>query len=144
MPASQRLKAKSKSEARGSKSTPYEIDVFAGVTKSWETVTRLVTWPNRIRGLSPCSGVKNKYKMESERRWLSSIFSSLNMSRPTRTHTNRLVSALSFSFFLFLALILLCPPAVSAEDKKSEYGTVIGIGTWSPSSFSLDPAHTAH
>jgi heat shock protein 5 len=49
------------------------------------------------------------------------------MSRPTRTHTTRLVSALSFSFFLFLALILLCPPAVSAEDKKSEYGTVIGI-----------------
>jgi len=49
------------------------------------------------------------------------------MSRPTRTHTTRLVSGLSFAFFLFLALILLCPPAVSAEDKKSEYGTVIGI-----------------
>ena len=53
------------------------------------------------------------------------------MSRPTRTHTTRLVSGLSFAFFLFLALILLCPPAVSAEDKKSEYGTVIGIGTCS-------------
>ncbi|KAI9451252.1 heat shock protein 70 [Lactarius psammicola] len=49
------------------------------------------------------------------------------MSRPTRTHTTRLLSGLSFAFFLFLALILLCPPAVSAEDKKSEYGTVIGI-----------------
>ncbi|KAH8977177.1 heat shock protein 70 [Lactarius hatsudake] len=49
------------------------------------------------------------------------------MSRPTRTHATRLVSGLSFAFFLFLALILLCPPAVSADDKKSEYGTVIGI-----------------
>ncbi|KAH9052026.1 heat shock protein 70 [Lactarius deliciosus] len=53
------------------------------------------------------------------------------MSRPTRTHATRLVSGLSFAFFLFLALILLCPPAVSADDKKSEYGTVIGIGTYS-------------
>jgi len=34
---------------------------------------------------------------------------------------------LSFAFFLFLALLLLCPPAVSADDKKAEYGTVIGI-----------------
>jgi hypothetical protein len=51
------------------------------------------------------------------------------MSRPTRTHTTRLASGLSFAFFLFLALILLCPPAVSADDKKAEYGTVIGIGT---------------
>ncbi|KAH9033559.1 heat shock protein 70 [Lactarius hengduanensis] len=49
------------------------------------------------------------------------------MSRPTRTRATRLVSGLSFAFFLFLALILLCPPAVSADDKKSEYGTVIGI-----------------
>ncbi|KAH9064466.1 heat shock protein 70 [Lactarius vividus] len=53
------------------------------------------------------------------------------MSRPTRTRATRLVSGLSFAFFLFLALILLCPPAVSADDKKSEYGTVIGIGTYS-------------
>ncbi|KAA1475720.1 heat shock protein 70 [Dentipellis sp. KUC8613] len=49
------------------------------------------------------------------------------MSRPSRTHVGRLASGLSLFFFLFLALILLCPPAVSAEDKKSEYGTVIGI-----------------
>ncbi|KAI0289651.1 heat shock protein 70 [Russula brevipes] len=49
------------------------------------------------------------------------------MSRPTRTHTARLLSGLSFAFFLFLTLVLLCPPAVSAEDKRAEYGTVIGI-----------------
>ena len=51
------------------------------------------------------------------------------MARPSRKHSSRLLSSLSFVFFLFLALIFLCPPAVSAEDKKSEYGTVIGIGT---------------
>jgi heat shock protein 5 len=50
------------------------------------------------------------------------------MSRPTRTHSTRLLSGLSLAFFIFLAVIFLCPPAVSAEDKKSEYGTVIGIG----------------
>ncbi|KAI0297012.1 heat shock protein 70 [Multifurca ochricompacta] len=49
------------------------------------------------------------------------------MSRPTRTHTTRLISGLSFAFLLFFSLLLLCPSAVSAEDKKSEYGTVIGI-----------------
>ncbi|TFY70810.1 hypothetical protein EVG20_g2191 [Dentipellis fragilis] len=49
------------------------------------------------------------------------------MSRPSRTHAGRLASGLSLFFFLFLALILLCPPAVTAQDKKSEYGTVIGI-----------------
>lgn len=57
------------------------------------------------------------------------LFHPSTMSRPTRTHTTRLVSGLSFAFFLFLALLLLCPPAVSADDKKAEYGTVIGIGT---------------
>ena len=54
------------------------------------------------------------------------------MSRPTRTHTARLLSGLSFAFFLFLAVILLCPPAVSAQDKRAEYGTVIGIGMCPP------------
>lgn len=49
------------------------------------------------------------------------------MARPSRKHSSRLISSLSFAFFLFVALIALCPPAVSAEDKKSEYGTVIGI-----------------
>ena len=109
-----------------------------------EMVTMRVTWPNGIRGLSRVR-VKNKYKLTGSECCLFSIFPSLDMSRPTRTHTNRLVSALSFSFFLFLALLLLCPPAVSAsaEDKKAEYGTVIGIGTWSPSCFSLYATHTA-
>jgi endoplasmic reticulum chaperone BiP len=51
------------------------------------------------------------------------------MARPSRKSSSRLLSSLSFVFFLFIALIFLCPPAVSAEDKKSEYGTVIGIGT---------------
>jgi hypothetical protein len=51
------------------------------------------------------------------------------MAPPSRKHSSRLFSFLSFAFFLFIALIFLCPPAVSAQDKKSEYGTVIGIGT---------------
>ncbi|KZT24938.1 heat shock protein 70 [Neolentinus lepideus HHB14362 ss-1] len=46
--------------------------------------------------------------------------------RPTRSQSRRMASSLSLLFFAFLALILLCPP-VHAEDKKSEYGTVIGI-----------------
>jgi hypothetical protein len=51
------------------------------------------------------------------------------MARPSRKHSSRLLTSLSFVFFLFIALIAFCPPAVSAEDKKAEYGTVIGIGT---------------
>jgi heat shock protein 5 len=40
-----------------------------------------------------------------------------------------MASTLSVAFFAFLAIILLCPVAVKADaDKKSEYGTVIGIG----------------
>ena len=36
---------------------------------------------------------------------------------------------MSLVFFTVLALILLCPVAVNAdEDKKPEFGTVIGIG----------------
>jgi len=37
---------------------------------------------------------------------------------------------MSLVFFTIFALILLCPVAVNAadEDKKSEFGTVIGIG----------------
>ncbi|CCM02108.1 uncharacterized protein FIBRA_04185 [Fibroporia radiculosa] len=50
------------------------------------------------------------------------------MSRPTRTQSRRLVSSLSLLFFALTALLLLCPVAVSAdEDKRGEYGTVIGI-----------------
>ena len=48
--------------------------------------------------------------------------------RPTRTQARRAASTLSILFFAFLAIILLCPVSVNAdEDKKSEYGTVIGI-----------------
>lgn len=61
------------------------------------------------------------------------------MSRPTRTHSARLISGLSLAFFIFLAVVCLCPPAVSAEDKKSEYGTVIGIGTYPRSFFFFFP-----
>ncbi|EPQ55768.1 heat shock protein 70 [Gloeophyllum trabeum ATCC 11539] len=46
--------------------------------------------------------------------------------RPTRSQSRRMASSLSLLFFAFLALILLCPP-VHADEKKSEYGTVIGI-----------------
>jgi len=36
---------------------------------------------------------------------------------------------MSLVFFAVLALLLLCPVAVNAdEDKKLDYGTVIGIG----------------
>ncbi|EIM86968.1 heat shock protein 70 [Stereum hirsutum FP-91666 SS1] len=52
------------------------------------------------------------------------------MSRPSRTHTGRLFSGLSFLFVLLVALICLCPP-VSADSEKPDYGTVIGIGTYS-------------
>ena len=63
------------------------------------------------------------------------------MARPSRKHSSRLITSLSFAFFLFIALIALCPPAVSAaEDKKAEYGTVIGIGTSFFSSFFLFPS----
>ena len=41
---------------------------------------------------------------------------------------------MSVVFFTIFALILLCPVTVSAadEDKKSEFGTVIGIGQSTP------------
>jgi amino acid permease len=49
--------------------------------------------------------------------------------RPSRTQSRNMASTLSLILFAFLALILLCPVAVNAdEDKKSEYGTIIGIG----------------
>ena len=65
------------------------------------------------------------------------------MARPSRKHSSRLLSSLSFAFLLFIALIALCPPAVSAEDKKSEYGTVIGIGMCL-FSLSLFRSHMVH
>ena len=50
--------------------------------------------------------------------------------RPTRRQTRNLLGSMSLVFFTVLALILLCPVAVNAadEDKKAEFGTVIGIG----------------
>ncbi|KAH9834447.1 heat shock protein 70 [Rhodofomes roseus] len=48
--------------------------------------------------------------------------------RPTRSQSRRVVSSISLLFLAFVALLCLCPVAVSAdEDKRSEYGTVIGI-----------------
>lgn len=41
-----------------------------------------------------------------------------------------LLSSLSFALFALLAIVSFCSPAVRAEDADSEYGTVIGIGTW--------------
>ena len=57
--------------------------------------------------------------------------------RPTRRQSRNLLGSVSLVFFTIFALILLCPVAVNAdEDKKSEFGTVIGIGryTLAPSS----------
>ena len=57
--------------------------------------------------------------------------------RPTRRQSRNLLGSMSLAFFTIFALILLCPVAVNAdEDKKSEYGTVIGIGQYIPTSTS--------
>ena len=50
--------------------------------------------------------------------------------RPTRRQSRNILGSMSLVFFTIFALILLCPVAVNAadEDKKSEFGTVIGIG----------------
>ena len=49
--------------------------------------------------------------------------------RPTRLQSRRVVSSLSLIFLALVAILCLCPVAVNAdEDKRSEYGTVIGIG----------------
>ncbi|KAI0632848.1 heat shock protein 70 [Trametes polyzona] len=47
--------------------------------------------------------------------------------RPTRTQSRRLLSSMSLVFLAFLALILLCPVSVSADEDKAKYGPVIGI-----------------
>ena len=50
---------------------------------------------------------------------------------PSRAHT--LTSTLFFSLLALVAILALCPVAVGAdEDKKSEFGTVIGIGEQDP------------
>jgi heat shock protein 5 len=49
--------------------------------------------------------------------------------RPTRRQSRNILGSMSLVLFTVLALILLCPVAVNAdEDKKTEFGTVIGIG----------------
>ncbi|THH07204.1 hypothetical protein EW145_g3548 [Phellinidium pouzarii] len=48
--------------------------------------------------------------------------------RPSRTNARRVASSVSLLCLAFIALICLCPVSVSAdEDKRAEYGTVIGI-----------------
>lgn len=51
-------------------------------------------------------------------------------SRPTRTHSLRILSSLSLLIISLLALVSFSPVA-SAEEAHAEYGTVIGIGMWS-------------
>ncbi|KAM6501686.1 hypothetical protein JOM56_001663, partial [Amanita muscaria] len=49
--------------------------------------------------------------------------------RPTKAQSSYPFSSLSFFFIDFLVVLCFCIPAVAqAEDAKSEYGTVIGIG----------------
>lgn len=55
--------------------------------------------------------------------------SRLQARLPTRSQSRRMFSSLSILLFALLAIVTLTP-TVSAEDAKSEYGTVIGIGTW--------------
>jgi len=58
--------------------------------------------------------------------------------RPTRRQSRSLLGSMSLVLFTIFALILLCPVAVNAdEDKKSEFGTVIGIGRYMPAPSSV-------
>ncbi|KAI0830132.1 heat shock protein 70 [Trametes gibbosa] len=45
----------------------------------------------------------------------------------TRSQSRRLLSSMSLVFLTFLALILLCPVSVKADEEKAKYGPVIGI-----------------
>ena len=50
-------------------------------------------------------------------------------SRPSLSRARSLVSTLSLAFIALVSILALCPVSVKAdEDKRSEYGTVIGIG----------------
>lgn len=49
-------------------------------------------------------------------------------SRPTRTHSQRILSSISLLVLTLLALVSFSP-SVGAEEVHAEYGTVIGIGT---------------
>ena len=50
--------------------------------------------------------------------------------RPTRTQSRRFASGLSLFFLACLALLLICPVAVKADEEKEKYGPVIGIGAF--------------
>ena len=64
--------------------------------------------------------------------------------RPSRAQSRRLASSLSLFFVACLALLLVCPLAVKAdEDAKAKYGPVIGIGASSPISSSARSLLTA-
>ncbi|KAJ7039203.1 heat shock protein 70 [Mycena alexandri] len=59
-----------------------------------------------------------------------SRFSRSHRHRPTRTQTRNAISSFSLIFLTFLAILCLCPVATRAHepvDRRSEYGTVIGI-----------------
>lgn len=64
----------------------------------------------------------------------SSLFPLLAMAlsrRPTRSRARKVASAVSFLCLAFVAILCLAPGAVRADeldDKRAEYGTVIGIG----------------
>ncbi|KAJ6619031.1 heat shock protein 70 family [Mycena sp. CBHHK59/15] len=47
--------------------------------------------------------------------------------RPTRTHSQRILSSLSLLVLTLLAIVSFSPSSVSAEEAHAEYGTVIGI-----------------
>jgi uncharacterized BrkB/YihY/UPF0761 family membrane protein len=50
-------------------------------------------------------------------------------SRPSLSRARSFVSTLSLVLVVVIAILALCPVTVKAEeDKKSEYGSVIGIG----------------
>lgn len=91
----------------------------------------LLTW--RVCGLELA-----RYKTNDEHAWLHPIhivplfllIMTRLSRRPTRTQSRRLASSLSLLFFACLALLLLCPVAVSADQEKDKYGPVIGIGKW--------------
>ena len=54
-----------------------------------------------------------------------------SVCRPTMKQSRNLLASISLVLFTIFALILIAPVAVNAdEDKKSEFGVVIGIGQY--------------
>ena len=50
---------------------------------------------------------------------------------PTRKQSTNLLASLSFTLFLLISIILICPVATKADEQsRPEYGTVIGIGAF--------------